>query len=133
MTEFDKILAEQKQQDQKSFTAVQLTSLNSNSSASKQEEPAINVIIRKKQTKLDLARYLHGCLFSPVKATLIKAIKNGHLLSWDGLSVELIKKHLPVTEATVLGHQKQEQQGLQSTTKPAKTDAAKHEAIKQKF
>ena len=71
------------------------------------EEPALNVIIRKNQTKLELARYLHGCLFSPVKETLLKAIKNGHFLSWDGLSADLISKHLPVVEATVLGHQKQ--------------------------
>ena len=114
--------------------AVQLTPVKTTSSKlSSTKEQALNVIIRKNQTKLELARYLHGCLFSPVKATLLKAIKNGHFLSWDGLSEELINKHLPVVEATVLGHQKQEKQGLQSTTRPSNTYSEKLKTIREKY
>ena len=84
------------------------------------ENPSINVIIRKNQTKMELAKYMHGALFSPVKSTLIKAIQNNHFLSWDGLTADLISKHLLTSEATILGHQKQERQGLQSTSSISK-------------
>ena len=64
----------------------------------------LSVIIRKKQTHMTLAKYLHASAFSSVKSTFIKAIKKGFLTSWPGLSANLIKKHLPDMEATVLGH-----------------------------
>ena len=41
----------------------------------------LNVIIRKKQTKRELATYLHtSCLFLPV-TTFVKVIKNEHFLT----------------------------------------------------
>ena len=97
------------------------------------ENPAINVIIRKNKTKMDLAKYMHGALFSPVKATLIQAIKNNHFISWDGLTSDLISKHLQTSEATVLGHQKQERQGLQSTSIFRKNYKERLKDIKQRL
>ena len=79
-------------------------------------QPSIGVIIRKKQTKLDLVRYLHSSLLSLVNSTLITAIKKGFLITFPGLTADLVRKHLPVSDATVLGHRKQEKQGLQSTS-----------------
>jgi hypothetical protein len=77
--------------------------------------PSLAVIIRKKQTKIDLATYLHAACCSPVPSTFIKAIKNNHFTTWPGLDVELITKHLVPTLATTKGHLHQERQNLQST------------------
>ena len=43
------------------------------------------------------------------------AIANGNFITWPGLSVELIKKHLPPTTSTSKGHLRQEAQGIRST------------------
>ena len=66
----------------------------------------MNVIIRKRQLKQDLARFLHGALFSPRHSTLIKAIKNNFLSTFPGLTESLVQKHLPISLATELGHLK---------------------------
>ena len=83
----------------------------------------MNVIIRKRQLKQDLARFLHGALFSPRHSTLIKAIKNNFLSTFPGLTESLVKKHLPVSLATEMGHLKQERQHLQSTSITLPPDA----------
>jgi hypothetical protein len=75
----------------------------------------LNVIVHKQQTKQQLATYLHAACFSPTPTTLIKAIQNGYLSSWPGLTTELISKHLPPQPATIKGHLDQEAKGLQST------------------
>jgi hypothetical protein len=77
----------------------------------------INVIIRKKQTHMELAQYLHAACFSPVTSTFVRAIKRGHFNSWPGLTAQLINKSLPPSIATVKGHIAQEKQHLQSTGK----------------
>jgi len=48
---------------------------------------------------------------------MIQAIKNNNLITWPGLTVNLITKHLPKSIATTQGHLKSEKQGLQSTKK----------------
>ena len=75
----------------------------------------LNVIIQKDKTKKELAQYLHASLFSPTMHTLVQAIKRNHLTSWPGLAQALIERHLPESEATILGHIKEEQKGLQPT------------------
>jgi len=70
-------------------------------------------------SKRDLAIFLHGCAGFPVKSTWITAIENGHYSSWPGLTVELVKKHLPKSAETVLGHLHRQRQGVRSTTKVA--------------
>ena len=74
------------------------------------------VIIRKKETHRDLARYLHASCFSPVNSTWTRAIKNNHFQSWPGLTQRLVDKHLPLSTATVRGHLHKQRQNLQSTT-----------------
>ena len=82
---------------------------------------------------MDLAKYMHGALFSPVKATLIQAIKNNHFVSWDELTTELISKHLQTSEATDLGHHKEERQGLQSTSNSRKNYKERVKDIRQRL
>ena len=77
----------------------------------------LNVIIRKKQTHMDLIKYLHAACFSPVKSTFRNAIKKGFLKTWPGLTVDLVDKYLTPTIATEQGHLTQEKQHLQSTKK----------------
>ena len=45
------------------------------------ENPKLSVIIQKKQTHLELAQYLHAACFSPVKSTIITAIRKHHFKS----------------------------------------------------
>ena len=78
-------------------------------------KPKANIILRKKETHMNLVRYLHAACFSPVPSTFKKAIKNGFLKSWPGLTTSLVDKHLPPSEATAKGHLRQERQHLQST------------------
>jgi hypothetical protein len=74
-----------------------------------------NTIIHKQTTKTQLASYLHAACFSPATSTLLKAIQRGYFTTWPGLTVDLIRKHLPPQPATIKGHLDQEAQGLQST------------------
>ena len=68
-------------------------------------------------TKESLIKYLHQALFSPAKATLIKAIKNNQFASWPGLTADAVKKYLPDSSlATDKGHMKRQKKGIRSTT-----------------
>ena len=76
---------------------------------------SVNVIMRFDKTKAELAMYYHACLGSPVVSTFINAIKQGYLATWPGLTVNLIKNHLPPSIPTAKGHLRQEYQKLRST------------------
>jgi hypothetical protein len=67
------------------------------STCTKQQHLADSVI-RSKQTKSELAAFLHGCAFSPSTSTFLRAIRRGHFSSWPGLSESLISKHLPKSD-----------------------------------
>ena len=101
--DFDRILEEQRQRDMDAHTAVHLNNEKN------------NVIIRKDHKKEELAQFLHAAVFSPVLSTFIKAIDNGHFVSWPGLTTKLVKRHLTNILATSKGHISQERQKLQST------------------
>ena len=93
----------------------------------------LNVIIRKDKTKRDLSGFLHKAVGSPVLSTLLKAVDNGHFVSFPGFTNDLFKKHLPPSVATPKGHLNQERQKTQSTS-PASTDyKATLENIKKNF
>ena len=72
-------------------------------------------IIRSKSTKSDLAAFLHGTFFSPVVSTFVRAVRQGHLTTWPGLTTDLILRHLRPSIATTRGHQRGQQQNLRST------------------
>ena len=79
------------------------------------KDQKLAVIIRKKQTHRDLAKYLHTAFYSPVKSTWEQAIKKDHFITWPGLTPQLLQKHLLPSTATVQGHNYWERQNLQST------------------
>jgi hypothetical protein len=64
-----------------------------------------------------LVHYLHKALFSPTKAAMLQAVKDGHLITWPGLTEEAINKHLKLTPATAMGHMNQRRQNIRSTSK----------------
>ena len=79
------------------------------------ENQKLNVIIRKKEPKANLATFLHGACWSPVKSTFLKAIEKNHFTTWPGLTTKLITRHLLPNLATTLGHQRHDKHSLQST------------------
>ena len=76
----------------------------------------MNTIIRKTKKKNDIAFFLHGACFYPVKSVSVKAIQNNQVTTWHVLKPHLIKKHIPDKIATAKGHIYRQSQGLQSTT-----------------
>jgi hypothetical protein len=64
-----------------------------------------------------LVKYLHKDMFSPTKSALLQAAKNGHLISWPGLTEQAINKHLKMTPATAMGHMNKSLQNIRSTSK----------------
>ena len=54
------------------------------------EEAASNVYDLPTTEKV--VRYLHACLGFPTQATILKAVKNGWLIGWPGLTPENINK-----------------------------------------
>jgi hypothetical protein len=65
----------------------------------------------------DLVHYLHKDLFSPKKSAMLQAVKDGHLITWPGLTEDAINKHLKLTPATAMGHMNQRRQNIRSTSK----------------
>jgi hypothetical protein len=64
-----------------------------------------------------LIHCLHKALFSPTKAAILQAVKDGHLTNWPGLTADAINKHLKLTPATDMGQINQRRQNIRSTSK----------------
>jgi hypothetical protein len=64
-----------------------------------------------------LVHYLHKALFSPTKSAMLQAVKEGHLITWPGLTEDAINKHLKLTPATAIGHMNQRRQNIRPTSK----------------
>jgi hypothetical protein len=64
-----------------------------------------------------LVHYLQKALFSPTKSAMLQAVKDGHLITWPGLTEDAINKHLKLTPATGMGHMNQRRQNIRSTSK----------------
>jgi hypothetical protein len=47
----------------------------------------------------------------------LQAVKDGHLITWPGLTEHAINKHLKLTPDTALGHMNQRRQNIRSTSK----------------
>jgi hypothetical protein len=63
-----------------------------------------------------LVHYLHKALFSPMKSAMLQAVKDGHLITWPGLTEDAINKHLKLTPATGMGHMNQRRQKIRSAS-----------------
>jgi hypothetical protein len=68
-------------------------------------------------------------MFSPTKSALLQAVKNGHLITWPGLTEQAINKHLKMTPATAMGHMNQRRQNIRSTSKASITSDIEDEAV----
>jgi hypothetical protein len=66
----------------------------------------------------DTITYLHACCFIPVQDTWLKAIQNGHFVTWPSITVENVRKYLSKSAATAKGHMNHIRQNIRST-KPA--------------
>jgi hypothetical protein len=64
-----------------------------------------------------LVHYLHKALFSPTKSAMLQAVKDGHLITWPGLTADAINKHLKLTPTTAMGHMNERCQNIRSTSK----------------
>jgi hypothetical protein len=47
---------------------------------------------------------------------MLQAVKDGHLVTWPGLTKDAINKHLKLTPATAMGHMNQRRQNIRSTS-----------------
>jgi hypothetical protein len=54
---------------------------------------------------------------APTKSSMLQAVKDGHLITWPGLTEDAINKHLKLTPATAMGHMNQRRQNIRSTSK----------------
>jgi hypothetical protein len=48
---------------------------------------------------------------------MLQAVKDGHLITWPGLTEDAIKKHLKLTPATAMRYMNQRRQNILSTSK----------------
>jgi hypothetical protein len=70
-----------------------------------------------------LVNYFHKALFSSTKSALLQVVKNGHLVTWPGLTEEAINKHLNLTPSSAMGRMNQRRQNISSTSKTPITTA----------
>ena len=66
-------------------------------------------------TKPKLSQWYHATLFSPIKQTLIQAIKKGYFTTSPYLTIDLISNHLPQSMTKAKGHMQQTRKNLKST------------------
>jgi hypothetical protein len=79
-------------------------------------EPIANNVNELRSTGA-LVHYIHKALFSPTESALLQAVKDGHLITWLGLTEDAVNKHLKLTPATDMGHMNQRHQNIRSTSK----------------
>jgi hypothetical protein len=48
---------------------------------------------------------------------MLQAVKDGHLITWPGLTEDAFNKHLKLTPATAMGHMNQRRHNIRSTSK----------------
>jgi hypothetical protein len=56
-------------------------------------------------------------------------VKNGHLITWPGLTEQAINTHLKMTPVTAMGHINQRRQNIRSTSKASITADMENEAV----
>jgi hypothetical protein len=72
---------------------------------------------------------LHKAIFSPTKSAILQAVKNGHLITWPGLTEQEINKHLKLTPATAMGYMNHRRQNIRSTSQNSITSDMEDEAV----
>jgi hypothetical protein len=56
---------------------------------------------------------------------MLQAVKDGHLITWPGLTADAINKHLKLTPATAMGHMNHMSQRRQNIRSNSKAPAEK--------
>jgi hypothetical protein len=64
-----------------------------------------------------LVNYLHEAMFIPTKAALLKALKQGQLATWPGLTEDIINSHLKLMPAMAMRYMNQIWQNIRYTSK----------------
>ena len=65
----------------------------------------------------DLVAFAHAALFSPVLSTFEKALADGFLINFPGLTLATLRQHPPHSIAEIKGHLDQTHQNLRSNQK----------------
>ena len=76
-----------------------------------QANQAVNVNAKPE----DLVAFAHRSLWSPANSTLLKALQQGFLPPFPGLSVKTLRKFPPRSEATIKGHLDSARKNARST------------------
>jgi hypothetical protein len=79
-------------------------------------EPIVNNVYDLRNTG-DLFHYLHKALSNPTTYAMLQAVKDGNMITWSGLTEDVINKHLKLTTATAMGHVNQRLQNIRSTSR----------------
>jgi hypothetical protein len=74
-----------------------------------------NSAYKEKKTIEELISFLHVAVGSPTVATWGTAIDKGFFNTWPGLTSSFVRKRLPKSMATILGHVHMQRQGVRST------------------
>ena len=80
-TSLNNTLHQQHQQDAKQYKKIIIHNNN----------PSLSMIIHKKKTHMELAKYLHVAFSPPVRSTFEKAIKMHHFKTWSGLRTNILR------------------------------------------
>ena len=67
------------------------------------------------KTASDRIAFLHAAAGYPVLSTWIQAIEKGFYATWPGLTVQAVRRHLPKSIVTTMGHLDQQRKNKQST------------------
>jgi hypothetical protein len=65
--------------------------------------------------KVVAIQHLHASLFSPATQTWTKVIENNHFSTWPMFTAQEVRKYLPKSVATAMGHLDQQRQNIRST------------------
>jgi hypothetical protein len=74
-------------------------------------EPIANNVYELRNTG-SLVHSLQKALFSPTKSAMLQVVKDGHLITWPGLTEEAINKNLTLTPSMAMGHMKQRRHNI---------------------
>ena len=84
-------------------------------SSNRNQENHLAYSAYQQRTTAELQAYHHASLCGPTVATLINAIKNNRLTTFPDLTATAVRRHLPKSIQTSMGHLHQYRQGIRST------------------
>jgi hypothetical protein len=89
------------------------------------DQPVMDRIVRMhdaaaaihNSTAAEIVRFMHATMGYPTIATLKRAIMKGFLEGFPGLTLKWLRDYPPISEATIMGHLKQNRKNVRSTKK----------------